>query len=598
MPGICALITADDQLRSRFPHAVRCIVHHDALRVHGVELPHGLASLVHLGTSHACSLFDPAAGCGVLLDGYLREIPAGADAARHCLDLYLEHGRRFPARLNGAFNLIAWNLRTGEILIANDRYGLRPLQWAERDGALMFAPEAKALLAAGIIAKELNVRQVANQLSFGRVWIGDETFFRGVRVLPPASVWSWEPGGKIARETYWRWEPVAGGESMDELADACAQTLRQSCAEQMREAGGRVGVSLSGGLDSRVVIAAGGASSAFTWGYRSGNDEIELARMTAEAFRVPWHFVQLTPSDFLDEQSAGIRFSEGLDLQLQGYGLKVYPALAGQNLRALTTGLALDLTMGGSYLPASPSGFDPWEHVVSKMTTCNSEQRRELIFESDLEREVEQLAERARDDLRDATGATAEDRVDAFFMRHRVWRCTFQRQGWQRLFLDDFVPTFDNRLIDLLLGVPPRERAAHRFYVKVLSRFAPAAMNIPYQRTLVPPRVPTSMWEEAARIEREREELYRRIFHATGAAVHLPYNRYYSNFDEWLRLDPDWIARTDALLASAKSKVVERFVRAETLRLWIAEHRSGKRNHQTRLIQLMTLEAFLREYFP
>jgi asparagine synthetase B (glutamine-hydrolysing) len=365
-------------------------------------------------------------------------------------------------------------------------------------------------------------------------------------------------------------------------------------------------VSLSGGLDSRTVLAAVAQGSqrksqAYSWGMSDIHDEMAIARQTADRLGVPWQFIPLAPADFISEAGRGVFLTEGLDLAVQSYGLKVYPLIGGQT-DALLTGLALDLTLGGSYLASATSADDnardcglTW--ALRKAALFSAEDCLGLVRLNDTPEILEGLRQEAVRIWQTGQNEHPADQCDRFFLRSRVWRYTFQRQAWQRLFVEDLTPTFDNEFIDRLLCIPPAWRADHRFYQSFLERLEPRLMEIPYQRTMLPPAAPLEFWHLGAQLEQRREELCRDIWRATQGAVSIPYRRFFTNYDEWLRCDPDWIAMTDDLLLSPKSVSCERFLNRQSIAGLIADHRSGKAANHQKIIQLMTLELLLRQFF-
>jgi hypothetical protein len=130
-----------------------------------------------------------------------------------------------------------------------------------------------------------------------------------------------------------------------------------------------------------------------------------------------------------------------------------------------------------------------------------------------------------------------------------------------------------------------------------MRRICPELMEILYQRTMLPANVPTEFWPAGAQIESQREALYTEIWRATSGNVHIPYTRYMSNYDECLRLDPMWLDVTDDLLMTDSAHLWEIGIDRATVRNMVVEHREAKRNHRQRLVQLMGLEIFLREFF-
>jgi asparagine synthase (glutamine-hydrolysing) len=470
---------------------------------------------------------------------------------------------------------------------------------------LLFAPEAKALFSAGILSPRLNAKMVVNQLSWGRIWIGDETLFSGVRLLPPGSVLQWD-GNNLRVLRYWdlRFDPEK--EIDDGFVANLVDLFRRSVSDFTFD-GLRYGLSLSGGLDSRSVLAAveptrRAAMHTYTWGVGEDNAELSIARATAEELNVPWTFLPLAPADFLQHAERGIALSDGLDMFVQSYGLLVYPRIA-SGTDILLTGIALDVTLGGSYLTpglvdGSLKGQDAFAAALHKAEYFAPEMTRQLVRLPNVDELMEELRADASAVWEGGESEHPADRSDRFFLLTRVWRNLFYRQLWQRLFLEDVAPTFHNGFIDALLRIPPAWRAGHRVYQRFLQHLHPGVCRIPYQRTTVPPSAPLEYWERGARLEAERESLYRDIWRASGEKVFIPYRRYYTNFDEWLRLEPAWTAFADSMLRRDNSRIYAGLVDKSSVHRLLDEHRSGARSRHQQIVQILTLELFLRTYFP
>ncbi|MEO1369499.1 MAG: hypothetical protein AAFX50_20155, partial [Acidobacteriota bacterium] len=219
-------------------------------------------------------------------------------------------------------------------------------------------------------------------------------------------------------------------------------------------------------------------------------------------------------------------------------------------------------------------------------------------------RGAEQPAGQSEAELRDLWAAHVDDRdeavpdlVDGFMLRWRVWRVIIQRQAWLRHFYEDVTPSFDDALFDLLLEIPAAERLGHAFYQKILRRLTPDLMAVPYQRTLLPASAPVSLWPRAARLEAERERLYFETWRETGGEVHVPYLRYFSNYDEWLRLDPSWDRFFDGLFCDGEAALEAHGFQIDVIRSLLHEHRTGVANRRQPLLQLATLEVLLRQHF-
>jgi asparagine synthase (glutamine-hydrolysing) len=578
---------------------------HRTAKAERVEAPGVRAVVFHHGHfDHPVSAATPDRSVSLLLDGWIFDGDGRVDAARACLRAYLERGMAFVAGLNGQFNLFVADARTGTAWIACDRYGTRPLQYAVRSGVLAFAPEGKAVLAGTATPPRLNDRMLVNALSYGRIWIGDETFFEDVRMLPPGTILRWE-AGRVSTEKYWDYVFARRAGSVHELAGAVVEEFRSAVRRQSSK-NLRYGISLSGGLDSRSLLAAltetgHGSIPSFTWGVGETNDETQLARRTAEAAGVPWTFVPLTPKDFLAHAREGAGYAEGLDLVVQSYGREVYPRVA-REVNVLVTGLAFDVTLGGSYLSqelvaAAPDPEASFERSLGRTRYFSEEQTLRLLRSPETKGHLEALRTVARTIWDGGNATHPADRSDRFFLLTRVWRHLFQRQVWQRLEVEDIVPTFDTALVNVVLGIPPELRQGHNVYQQFLLQLAPGLAAIPYQRTTLPATVPREFWGEGTRLEEQRERLYREIWRSTDGKTFIPYTRYYTNFDEWLRRDPDWIAATEDLLLGNGSRLCAGPVCREAVAALIEEHRAGRATHHQRIVQLMGLEHLLRAFF-
>ena len=253
---------------------------------------------------------------------------------------YEEFGLAFLQTLNGAFNGLLIDLRDYKAVLFNDRYGLNRIYYYETEQGLYFASEAKALLTVLPSARSLDQRSLGEFISCGCV-LQNRTLFSGISLLPPASVWTFSPGQEVKKNTYFSahiWENQAvltPGQYYDEFKTTWRRVLRRYC-----ETDQRIALSLTGGLDSRMILAcAGGAPGSlpcYTFGgqYRECND-VKIARAVAGICRQP-HKVICVDRDFLKEFPAlaerAVYLSDGamdvsgsIDIYLQRSALEIAP---------------------------------------------------------------------------------------------------------------------------------------------------------------------------------------------------------------------------------------------------------------------------------
>jgi asparagine synthase (glutamine-hydrolysing) len=154
-------------------------------------------------------------------------------------------------RFNGMWALALWDTRRRLLLCSRDRYGIKPLVYSDDARAFSFASETKALLALGAVEPAVNDTLVYDYLAHGFVDHTAETFFRGVRMLPPGHLLRVVPGSTAQLVRWYELPPATKAddgwvERFDELfTDATRLRLVSDVP---------VGTCLSGGLDSSAIV--------------------------------------------------------------------------------------------------------------------------------------------------------------------------------------------------------------------------------------------------------------------------------------------------------------------------------------------------------
>jgi asparagine synthase (glutamine-hydrolysing) len=193
----------------------------------------------------------------------------------------------FPKRLNGRFHGIVVDRPRGRAILFNDRFGLQRIYYHEAKDAFYFAAEAKAILKVRPELREIDPRAIGEFIGCGCV-LENRTLFRGIHVLPPGSAWLFRAATLEKKAAYF--EPREWEEQEPLEPEAYYGLLRDSLVRGLPRyfnGGERVGVSLTGGLDTRILMAwrnaAPGSLPCYTFGsmYRD-NQDVSLARKVAK----------------------------------------------------------------------------------------------------------------------------------------------------------------------------------------------------------------------------------------------------------------------------------------------------------------------------
>jgi asparagine synthase (glutamine-hydrolysing) len=172
------------------------------------------------------------------------------------LHLYEDYGPACLNYLNGPFAIAIWDNQRHVLFMARDRVGIRPLFYAQRDGALIFGSEIKALLADPRLSAEIDPISLDQVFTFWSC-LSPRTIFRDIFEVPPGHYMIAQDGHtQISR--YWGLSFPAGPSTKTQAVDEAAEELRALLIEATRlrlRADVSVGAYLSGGLDSSTVTA-------------------------------------------------------------------------------------------------------------------------------------------------------------------------------------------------------------------------------------------------------------------------------------------------------------------------------------------------------
>jgi asparagine synthase (glutamine-hydrolysing) len=209
----------------------------------------------------------------------------------------------FPKGLNGRFHGLLANCASGTAMLFNDRFGLQRLYYHEAKDTFYFAAEAKAILKVRPELRGTDPRGIGEFIVCGCV-LENRTLFSGIHVLPPGSSWHFRGGRLEKKASYFEpreWEeeePYKPEDYFAQLRDVFVRNL-----PRYFNGNERVGVSLTGGLDTRIIMAWRKAEPnslpCYTYGsmYRD-NQDVQLARRVAKICNLQ-HQVITTGTEFL-----------------------------------------------------------------------------------------------------------------------------------------------------------------------------------------------------------------------------------------------------------------------------------------------------------
>jgi asparagine synthase (glutamine-hydrolysing) len=237
----------------------------------GIGLGHRRLSIIDLSPAGDQPFTDPQLGLTVAFNGCVYNYPELLDELRGEGYAFAGHsdteviakawhrwGEAALDRLHGMFAFAIAEHRSGRLVLARDRLGIKPLYLADVDGALRFASTLPALLAGGGVDTSIDRVALHHYLSWHAVVPAPRTILGGVRKLAPATVMTVEPDGTRSERRWWGpdWaeHPELDGLDDRDWAVLVLEALRRAVRKRM-VSDVPVGVLLSGGVDSSLIVA-------------------------------------------------------------------------------------------------------------------------------------------------------------------------------------------------------------------------------------------------------------------------------------------------------------------------------------------------------
>lgn len=517
------------------------------------------------------------------------------------LAAYEIHGRDCVNYLRGMFAFCIWDSKRQTLFMARDRLGIKPLYYSLKSDELLFGSEIKAIISADDKV-DFN-RAILPEFLASRYVSGEETFFSGIKKLPPAHTASWTPQGGLLINRYWRLPPTQHNAQMTH-ADY-VQLVREGVRDAVQShlvSDVPVGLFLSGGLDSTILGALMAEMrdepvNTFSVGFKEQSaNELHYARVAAKAMgsrhreitvapeqfftalphlvwhedepiaftsSVPLHFVSMLAKDHIKVVLTG----EGADELFLGYDFRyratvwnkrlgdIYSSLCPSRLRGSIAELVPNLPgplrryVERSFLKL---GTDPRQMFFENFSLFNHGQRAGLLAGTNSAGHHDPYAESLQaynlagnDPLQSMSHADMQTYLVELLMK--------QDQMSMSASLESRVPFLDHELVEKVASIPGNQKL----------RF----------------------WQTKALLRESMGDIIpKQILHRKKMGFPVPTGG-------WLR-DRFWPIVEEFVLSP---RALDRgYFNAEYLQILAMQHRRGKANHGDRLWLLINFEMWQR----
>ena len=448
----------------------------------------------------------------------------------------------FLRDIDGSYAAILYDKKDGIVHLITDRYGFKPLYWGIVNDNLVWSSEIKGLLGNNDFKANIDEKAVAQFFDIGYL-LENRTWFEGVELVPPASVLSFSiKETKVEVNHYWAWteiiKPIKGPVDEREIAEELGRLFKESVRKRVNE-DERIGITLSGGLDSRAILAAVPEDykplHTFTFG-QEDCDDITIAGKTSKVKGVKHHALVLSSENWLMPRISGVWKSDGSYSLLHMHGVGFYEEYK-KYMDFNLNGFLGDAILGGSYISQNSSVLYKVRNRGRRFINCGP-----LLGGS--------------------------------WLIHRI-------------------PFFDNSLIEYIFSIPKKLIKKSYIYNKMLLNSFPGYYNnIPWQQTGCPISYPDNLVKLIKFKNRVTRKLKResRRFGSNFRDLHN-----YTDYYNWLRQEPAKSFFENLLYA--KNAIYPAYIdRAKTQR-YLRDHMQNKANYQNELCIALTFELWLQQVF-
>ena len=507
------------------------------------------------------------------------------------LELIEKKGVEIVKDLNGSFVLALWDFSKKQLTIANDRFGLRPLYYCRHNNAFLFASEIKSLLINPEVKREIDPEGMAQFFSLNFI-MKDQTLFRYIKTLEPASILTFEDG-KLNQKTYWTLSLKESQKNFNrkDALDRVHFLVKQAVDRQIKDKIPKI-LSLSGGLDSRTIIGAitqlGKKIPTFTFGIPECPDQ-KLAKAIADACGMENRFFELSPDYLAKWAKKGVWLTEGMNSCVNFHGIEFNPEIR-KNALIVLNGFGgnelfgfLSLLTARLFFQKNSSHWIDWLFKKINNPFPLSEQKK--LFRKEYHLHIGESAYQSFVKLINDTP------TDSPFNKFHHFRLSVQSPKsflygllQDNDLLEYRVPFCDYDLVDFISTIPPKEKLLAVFHRRLLTEKFPPLGTIAYQRT----DLPVSSGIIRILLSKTTDKLKIKLYHSKVD------KRKYSDYDDWMRNELREFV-TSSLLN-------ERFLgrgyfNPDYVKQMLEQHFSGRQNLSMRIGALLTFELWHQLFF-
>lgn len=367
-------------------------------------------------------------------------------------------------KLDGYFNAIIYDSNVNKVFLLSDRYGMRMLYYYFKENRFAWSGEVKGLYGLDFVDKTINKVSFDCFLDLGYL-LEDNTWFEHIKLIKPATIMEFDIDKKeLSQKYYWKWSEIEQQNiSFEEATEKLGHIFIEAVNKRFNSKE-RVGIALSGGLDSRAILAAvdylypKSQVDTYTFGVK-GCDDVEIAKLVAQKNNCKHKIFYFTEDNWFIPRIEKISNTDGMMDMMHMHGSEFLEELSSDTDFNLN-GYAGDVVCGGGWFPKLP------------LNKRANKKHLQIFYGKYID-----LCN-YNDNFYDINNC------EPHLYMNRVRRFTNMGSVNGLSAIDQRKPFFDNKLIEFIYSLPDEYRKDNKIYSAMLLKFFPNFFkDIPWQKT-------------------------------------------------------------------------------------------------------------------
>lgn len=474
----------------------------------------------------------------------------------------------FLNKLDGYFCAALYDQKNQQIKLISDRYGMRMLYWYWHQGQFAWASEVKGVLALNDIDKTIDPTSFDCFMDLGYL-LGEHTWFEQIKLINPATVLTFDLNQKsIHQEYYWKWSEIKPSSlTFDQAVDELGHRFIKAVKRRFNP-NEKIGIALSGGLDSRAIFAAvhqlypDYKGYAFTFGV-GGCDDITIAKQVIGKSNWDYKEFHFTDKNWFEPRIEKVWNTDGMKDMMHMHGGEFIDEVT-NHINVNLNGYLGDAIFGGSYFK-------------------NSGQLNKRICK-DLA--VKYYGAHIKESFVTSDFFDIEH-IDPYLFMSRGRRLINMGTVNSLIALEQRKPFFDNECVELIFSLPDEYRMNNKLYSSMLQKFFPKYFkDIPWQKT----GKPAGVLGKASILKRSFNKGMR-IF---KSVLGIKSTHGYTDYNAWIR-SPE-IADQLKTLFDREASVFQKITKQDFLNDYLQPHLNNKfLDKSNQILRAATVELYLRK---